>query len=722
MVFAVQAQRLSLSHPRATTWNRLLTHTRTLAYLASNAIAQIGHHAKLFKPLTPLVWWTLATGAVHAAQPLIEEDQPEKPASLSYLSWSEDTKSTYQQRFLQAQKAIAHNKLSEFHALRPQLIDYPLLPYLDYRELSKRLAALPYRDVDNFLYDNANTYLADRLRRDWLYTLERKKHWHELQSYYSADLNDRALTCHYLRARLLTGDENALQEVGEVWNQGFSLPKACDPLFTLWANAGGQTAALSWSRATKAIENRKLQLVRYITKRAPADIKPALDLLLSVDRNPHQLQHTQRFASQTPEMQFTIMHGLQRLARLDPLKAATLWQSYDAQQLFPDQQRRTTQAYLIKSLARKDHTAEAYKLATQVTANADSEMINQLVRSALDDQDWSAVNRWIATLPDAERTTPRWQYWATRAAEAQGHQLPPYPSIEASYRALAQGRSFYGFLAADRLGLAYALEDQPSQVPLVDQALVQNNAGIARAKAFYDIGSLGLARAEWYYTSKQLNASQLQAAGTLAYHWGWHRKGIQAMIEARAWNDLTVRFPLAYAEQMEAQARQQSMDANLLFAIARQESAFAEDARSSAGALGLMQLMPATAKQTASKAGMRYQQRDLLKPEFNIALGSRYLNEMLGRYEGNPAFAAAAYNAGPHRVDRWLDEGRDQLPLDIWIETIPFTETRNYVQNVMVFSVIYAYRNGADVRSLRGATGLIANPTSTVPASSTGAL
>lgn len=589
---------------------------------------------------------------------------------------------------------------------RSDLQSYPLLPYLEYRHLRKRLNDFPYREIDDFLYTNKDTYLANRLLRDWLYTLERKRHWHDFQSYYSADLGDQILTCHYLRARLLTGDETALEQVGSIWNQGRSLPKACDPLFTLWRAAGGQTAELSWERATKAIANRKLTLTRYITKYAPESIKPDLNRLIEVHRNPHRLNKTQRFSRQDPRTQFIILHGLQRLARKDPQKAALLWERYDAQQLFPDTARRELQESLVAQLARKKFTKEATKLANSMQGYSNTDTLSHLLRSALREQDWPAISRWIQALPSDERQSPRWRYWATRSAEAQGHQLPPYPNIESSYAALAQERSFYGFFAADRLGMNYSLEDEPSQVPLADQRLVRSHPAIQRAKEFFHTDNTSLARAEWYYAARKFSEPQLRAAGALAYQWGWHRKGIQAMIEARAWDDLTVRFPLAFADHMQAQAQALSMDANLLFAVARQESAFAEDARSSAGALGLMQLMPATARQTAGKAGLRYRQLDLLNPAFNIALGSRYLQEMLGRYEGNPALAAAAYNAGPHRVDRWLSNGLDQLPMDIWIETIPFKETRHYVQNVMVFSVIYAYRNGTDIDQLRGATKL----------------
>jgi len=150
---------------------------------------------------------------------------------------------------------------------------------------------------------------------------------------------------------------------------------------------------------------------------------------------------------------------------------------------------------------------------------------------------------------------------------------------------------------------------------------------------------------------------------------------------------------LAYKKEIDLAAHKTKMDANLIYAVARQESAFSEKARSSAGAMGLMQLMPSTAKQTARKAGVPYKRNDLYSANTNVHLGSQYLNQLLQKYDGNRILATAAYNAGPHRVNKWLKDKGD-INFDVWIETIPFKETRGYVQNVLAYSVIYAHRLG----------------------------
>jgi soluble lytic murein transglycosylase len=192
----------------------------------------------------------------------------------------------------------------------------------------------------------------------------------------------------------------------------------------------------------------------------------------------------------------------------------------------------------------------------------------------------------------------------------------------------------------------------------------------------------------------------LLAAAKLSHTWGWHRKTIESLGQARFWDDLDLRFPLIYRSEVNQAAQASALQPQLLLAVARQESAFAADAQSPAGALGLMQLMPATAKQTAKSIGVKHNRRDLLKPDHNILLGSTYLSQMLERFNGNRILAAAAYNAGPHRVQRWLNNEGSQVDYDVWIETIPFKETRGYVQNVLSYSLIYSHLMGTELQLL----------------------
>lgn len=637
------------------------------------------------------------------------------PAMAQSTSPEDDALAEARQNFIDARKAIQQNRMDDATSLMAVLQDYPLYPYLTYYQLSRQLGSLPYSAVDAFLDQQGNTYLGDRLQRQWLGLLAARKRWHEYQSYYDPASADTAQTCTWLMARLSTGEEAALAEAEPLWNVGRSQPKVCDPLFKQWQASSHYTPELAWSRAVKAIENRNRSLARFIGKYAPGSAKADIERLVWLDRYPSEVRNTRKYGGNDAHSQYTVMHAIARLARSDAKHALQLWEKYDANGLYPDKARRELQEHLTLYLSRQGEDDLAQALASSMTDSSSEKLQETLLRQAMENGHWQRVQAGIRELPDALRSTDRWRYWDLRAAEQLGQNHPPFTSQSPEWQQLALRRSFYGFLAADRLGLSYAMEDEPSMVERADQQLVASHPALARARELFALDQVHEARQEWIYASRGLTPAQLQAAGNLAAQWGWHRSGIQAMIDAQAWNDLQVRFPRAYEEIVEQQAHSQDVDPNLLFAIARQESAFAPDARSSAGALGLMQLMPATARQTARKAGIRFSKHDLLTPETNIALGSRYFKEMLSRFENNAAHAAAAYNAGPHRVDRWLADGRDQLPADVWIETIPFTETRGYVQNIMVFSVIYAYRGGVEVDSLKGKMPVtLANP----PASS----
>lgn len=596
--------------------------------------------------------------------------------------------------FERAQEALRRGQTREFRQLLGQLENYPLHPYLEYAYIQRRLHLLPQAQVDDFLARQGGSYLAEKLERQWVDTLAKQRQWEAVIRYHNPRNTTTELQCHALRARLNTGDESAYAEVAPLWNVSKSQPKACDPVFAAWMDAGHLTGEIAWQRFGKTLKARQHSLARYIMKKMPAAERALADLYYQVDRNPRLLQQQSRFSRQSARMQEIILHGLERLSLRDAALALALWHNYDAQQLFDDDARLHTQRYIAVRLLRQGYTRETEELLAAAPALSSESLTEWLVRDALRKQDWPRVEKWLARLPADSRHSERWRYWQARLlAQQPGDEARA--EAEAIYRSLSKTRSFYGFLAADILGIEYHLADKPIAV---EQALLEEVAGmpaVERARELYIMGDNLNARREWYHLTAGMDDQQVIAAGKLAERWGWHRNGIQAMIQARYWDDLQLRFPLAYHEQVTSAARDNAITPHLLFAIARQESAFTPDARSPAGALGLMQLLPSTAKQTASRAGLRINTYDLLQPDTNITLGSRYITQLLNEFKGNRILAAAAYNAGPSRVKQWLSKDtRDSLPFDIWIETIPYRETRGYVQNVLAYSVIYGYRLG----------------------------
>jgi soluble lytic murein transglycosylase len=323
------------------------------------------------------------------------------------------------------------------------------------------------------------------------------------------------------------------------------------------------------------------------------------------------------------------------------------------------------------------------------------EILDELLRETLGEGDWQRLAEALLLLDDTTRQNEGWRYWAARTQEVLNHPIEGYPAPEVIYREIAQNRSFYGFLSADKLRQTYALVDESTLIDDVFRIQVAQMPAMQRAHELWLTGNITEARAEWLYASRQMDEKQLAAAGQLARDWGWYSTGIQTMINGNLWNELTVRFPLAYREEIAKIAQDTQLEPTFIYAIARQESAFDAGARSPVGAMGLMQLMPKTAIYTAKKSGIKHANtQDLLKAEHNMRLGGLYLNHLLQTFNGNRILAAAAYNAGPSRVNRWLSEQGKEKPVDVWIETIPYKETRHYVQNVLCFSVIYGYRLG----------------------------
>lgn len=599
--------------------------------------------------------------------------------------------------FQKAEAALAAADDKAFRSHRVALGDYPLALYLDFDDLSRRLTAWPLGELDAFFRAHEESYLATRLREQLLAKLAHAQRWSDYLRYYRDTLPSTELLCYALTARLRANDASALAEIPAVWDVPRSQPDACDPVFARWKDSGQMTETWVWSRFAKSVEAGNLRLAKYLKKQL-RERQPLAELFLQVHKRPTLIKQRDLFESPELPIQQIVAHGVRRMARQEPLDALYHWELYEAQQLFPEQLAATTKHEVVKRLIRGGHVDEALGILSYSHTLRKHDLVEELLREALAEQDWERFESAVALLDAGSRSEERWLYWRARAQDALGRALPNFKPSRDIYTALAGNRSFYGFLSADILGAPYSFVDESEPVSAEQLVAVAAQPGMRRAFELWLLGQHDRARAEWLYTSYGLSNPELLAAGQLARDWGWHTSGIRAMISGNYWNQLTVRFPIAYREQIDREATATSIEPTFIYAIARQESAFDARAKSPVGALGLMQIMPQTAHFTAKTYGLSHKDKsDLMSPEHNVALGSRYLHYLLGRFDNNRILAAAAYNAGPHRVNRWLSEDGKKRPFDIWIETIPFRETRNYVQNVLCFQVIYGYRLGTPV-------------------------
>jgi len=304
-------------------------------------------------------------------------------------------------------------------------------------------------------------------------------------------------------------------------------------------------------------------------------------------------------------------------------------------------------------------------------------------------QNWSQVLAAIARLSPEQQGELEWTYWASRALAMTGSS----DLALAGFQSVAQSNSWYGFLAADYLGTPYDLNPKSTRP---DEATIQRVAArvdVDVARLLFDEGLTVMARRQWDFVLGRLDESEQQAAAILANRWNWYSRSAVTAHQSGLTDDYELRFPLAYEIPLKRAAENHALSLSLLSGLMRSESLFMHDIRSPAGALGLMQVMPRTGRQVAKRLNIRWRGNNtLINPATNIRIGSFYLAEQLKRF-GHPALAAAAYNAGPHRVNQWLPD--EPTPLDVWVAAVPFTETRNYIQRVLSAQVIYEWRYNA---------------------------
>jgi soluble lytic murein transglycosylase len=317
------------------------------------------------------------------------------------------------------------------------------------------------------------------------------------------------------------------------------------------------------------------------------------------------------------------------------------------------------------------------------------------VRLAVRDLDWPGTLEAIADMSPEESKRINWQFWQARALD----QTADEEQAAEIFGEIASQRDYYGFLAADRLGRSYQMNHASAEPDEAVIAELQARNDFLRAHELFKTGLYSRGRTEWARALKRLTDSERAQASIIAYRWGWHSRAISTASSTGLDNDLDLRFPTPWKKTFTRLSGSASINTTWVYGIARSESLFMPDVSSSAGAIGLMQLMPATGAETARKANIRYKGRhSLIQPEINITLGTRYLAEMMERFDNNQVMATAAYNAGPHRVQRWLPKGK-ALPADVWVDSVPFRETRRYVRRVMAAQTVFDWRMGSsDVR------------------------
>lgn len=597
--------------------------------------------------------------------------------------------------YKQAIEAYKKRRHSTFKRLAKRLQNYPLQPYIEYRTLSHQLGNLSSTQISNFLQANDDTVIGDRFRLKLIKQAARTQNWQLLIDVYRP-IFGVASECRYLNALMHTQNSSiAIPKIQHLWLSPRSQPKACNTVFEQWTAAGFKTPELIWQRFKLAlfISNRKL--ARYLIRSMPKDDAKLAKLWLKVHRNPSLVTSPKILNIQHPELTSILIHGLRRLAYQDVDKAIA---AYYALKHIPFSEQQTTKITrdIGLRLARNHIPDAGIWLSHIADDTSDKYLMEWKIRTAIRQGDWSMVKKGIANLSLEDRAAYRWQYWWAHANEQLGNTI----DADGIYQYLATKRSYYGFLAADRLNLPYDFEDRPVNASTETIEMMRQQPEAMRAHEFYLMGEILPARREWHRLVKRISDTQRLTASKLAQSWGWHDQAIITMGKTRYRDDITLRFPLQHDSKIHNWSHKHHVDPAWTYAIIRRESAFMYDARSPVGAMGLMQIMPNTARHIARKLKIRYRGRNsLLVSSTNIRLGTGYLGRMYKRLDNQHVLATAAYNAGPSRVEKWLPETRTMDAIR-WIETIPFSETREYVSNVLAYMAIYEHRLKRNVTRL----------------------
>ncbi|MEN6586331.1 MAG: transglycosylase SLT domain-containing protein [Sulfuricella sp.] len=605
--------------------------------------------------------------------------------------------------FLAARDAFRTGDAARLNAIAKRLNGDVLAPYLAYYQIQMRLKDASEEEVRSFIASNADTPLSDRLRADWLRMLGRQQNWATFQAEYPAlaSNDDVELACFALQARLQGGDDSVARDARRKWLSGGELPSSCKPLFDALFAAGTFGVEDAWARIRLALEMGNIGVARQLVlDYLPEAQRDSLRNMEKVADNPQQFLDSGAIDTQSRPGRELAMFAVYRLARSSPAAAQPYWERLRAR--FSGEEQGYVWGQMAFHAARK-HDPVALKWFHEAGATPLNELqMTWRVRAALRVQDWHEVLQSIAAMPEELQNQGAWRYWKARALKSRG-KLGPANAILAS---LSREHNFYGQLATEELGAVVSNPVSTYQPGADEISAVNAMPGIRRALALYQLNLRTDANREWIWATRGFDDKQLLAAAEIARRNDWLDRAINTADKTRELHDFGLRYPAPHRDVMQVYARERDLDEAWVYGLIRQERRFVQQARSSVGASGLMQLMPATAQWIAKRLGLKHFRQNLIgQLDTNISFGTYYLKYVLDTNDGQPVLATASYNAGPSRAKRWKDERA--LEGAIYAESIPFTETRNYVQKVMSNASYYANRFGQQLVTLKQRLGTI---------------
>ncbi|MGE5171854.1 MAG: transglycosylase SLT domain-containing protein [Rudaea sp.] len=590
--------------------------------------------------------------------------------------------------FAAAKAAYERADYRKLDDLAPAVAGHPLERYVRYWQLKSRLDDASPDAVDAFLTRYPDGPLADRLRIEWMKVLGKRGDWERFGTLYSPRTGeDVELSCYSILYRYQREGADALDAARPLWFTGASTPQACDPLFEALIARGDLSVDDRRARLRLAVANGNVRLAQAIAVDLPGDAKITARQFAAIERHPQRALANGRFDWKSPAGRELALYALERAARKDAGAAREAWLKWRAR--LPAQDRNYGNLRIAWHAARQlePDANRWFKEVVDVPLTPDQQAWR--VRAALRAGAWRDVLAALDALPPTDRQAPAWRYWRARALAAEGAN----EEARAIYASLADGLDYYGLLAAEALGRDPArLSELARDAAPADPAALEAFGARPDVKRAVLLARFDLrleALREWNYAVREFDDDGLLLAAQYARKAGLYDRAIYTAEKVASRVPFALRYLTPYREQFEAAAKAQDVDEEVLYGIARQESRFVADIVSSAGAVGLMQLMPATARWVAKRlARSDYSSSRIADVEVNTEFGAFYFRHWLERLGRLPALAAAAYNAGPSRAQAWRPQA---APLEgaVWVETIPFNETRDYVKRVLANAVLY---------------------------------
>jgi soluble lytic murein transglycosylase len=571
----------------------------------------------------------------------------------------------------------------------PALEAYVIHDYLVAARLRRDLVQKPDEELDTaidaFLQAHANQPVTRGLRREWLMSLAQRRRWDWFLPR-SLDATDPLVVCDRLQGRLATGDTEGLGvAVLARWSLPQKQPAECNEAFAWLRQQNLETAAEAEAKVRAALAADNPHLAREFAADVPIARAPALlqwSDLLEAPKSALTVFLTHPSLPVEPE---ALVAGFEKLAHTDSAGALNLLPSLLARPgLTSVLQSRAQRAAALG--AAYDHDPRALSAFDSLPADTvDGPVEEWRVRSALWAGDYRKALGWIERMPASLASQPRWRYWRARAVEATSGS----DAAAQLFGELSELRDYYGYLAADRVHRRYSLNVRPSPDDAKAQAALAAEPGLVRAHELFACDMTDEAAGEWTAVLGSAEPATKVQAAHLAARWGWYAESIAMLAQAAEWDDVRLRYPRPYPEAVAEASKVAGVPADWILGVMRQESLYRQDAVSRADARGLMQMLPSTAGAVARRWHLAAPGREtLFDPPVAVTLGAAYLRELLDRYAGQLSLSLAAYNAGSASVARWLPAR--SLDADVWIENIPYSETRAYVQHILEHIVAFA--------------------------------